>query len=165
MKKIEIKKGEKYGNLKIIKEISIIGEKRRVFCKCQCGTLKSYFLTDIRLGKTTSCGCYRNKISADRLRKHGMRFTRMYIIWIGMIQRVSNKKNPSYKNYGGRGIKVCDRWRKFENFQKDMVDGYKENLTLDRIDNDGNYQKSNCRWATRSQQNSNTRRSIKNKKL
>lgn len=90
--------------------------------------------------------------------EHGMCYTATYNTWHSMLQRCNNPKNPSYENYGGRGIAVCDAWKKFINFYKDMGER-PDGMTLDRIDNDLGYYPENCRWATRSQQMLNTRRS------
>lgn len=92
--------------------------------------------------------------------KHGMIFTRMYKIWANMKGRCFRKNNINYKNYGGRGIKICKRWLNFENFYEDMREGYSEKLTLDRVDNNGDYEPSNCRWATYKQQCRNTRKNV-----
>lgn len=94
--------------------------------------------------------------------KHKLSETRQYRIWEQMKQRCTNLKSPNYKNYGGRGIKISKSWlNSFNAFWKDMNKGYNDNLTLDRINNDGNYSKSNCRWATRHEQSKNNRRNIK----
>ena len=88
---------------------------------------------------------------------HGMTNTRIHNIWGGMLQRCQNPNDPRYYLYGGRGIKVCKRWQTFEHFYKDMKEGYGDELTIDRINNDGNYTPKNCRWATWKQQSDNRR--------
>lgn len=117
-------------------------------CRCECGSEKIILGSSLRSGDTKSCGCLK--------RKHGQTKTKTYKIWHYMIQRCTNPKNKSYKDYGGRGITVCKRWRNFVNFLKDMGIP-KSGLTLDRTDNNKGYCKSNCRWATRKQQNRNSR--------
>lgn len=126
-------------------------------CLCLCGKTKDVRASDLIHEKVSSCGCLR----LDRLRKaiktHGLSRTRIWNIWVNMMQRCFNKKNNEYHNYGGRGITVCERWKTFQNFFND-VGHPKEGLTLDRIDNDENYEPSNVRWATRGEQLLNTRR-------
>ena len=100
----------------------------------------------------------KNKNTQHSQYKHGMFGTRPYSIWRGMLNRCQREQNNNYKNYGGRGIKVCQKWRTFEGFWKDMEEGYAENLTIDRKNNNGNYNKNNCRWVTQSEQSRNTRR-------
>jgi len=125
-------------------------------CICDCGTKKIIQGFKIISGKTKSCGCLKIEKNKKNLTKHGMCETKTYYIWASMIQRCENKKNKQYKYYGYRGIKVCRRWKTFNNFLNDM--GEKpNNMSLDRIDNNKNYCKSNCRWATSKQQNNNKR--------
>ena len=146
-KKIEIKKGDRYGFLIIKKEILKKNKGRFFECVCVCGKLTEVHLGHLRIGHTTSCGC---KKSAKVI-KHGMTGTRTYSIWVHMIQRCINPKNERFSNYGGRGIKVCKKWMKFENFYKDMGETPNKH-SIDRINNDGNYCKKNCRWATNKEQ-------------
>jgi hypothetical protein len=94
------------------------------------------------------------------LTTHGMYKTRIYNIWVKMKGRCLNKKDTRFHDYGGRGIQVCKRWLTFESFYEDMHARYSDELTIDRIDNDGNYCKKNCRWVTRAAQQSNTRRNV-----
>ncbi len=128
-------------------------------CKCDCGKEVSVYSSSLRKGITMSCGCYGRDVNTTHgLRKDG-KYDSEYRIWAGMKDRCYNYNNPQYKDYGGRGISVCDRWRyNFENFITDMCMKPTVKHTLDRIDNDGNYEPSNCRWATRKEQNSHTRK-------
>jgi len=125
-------------------------------CLCGCGNEKDIRLASLVIGHTKSCGCLKDEKVAQRMTKHGKYKDRIYRIWSGMVQRCTNKKSTNYKNYGGRGISVCDEWLLFDNFYKDMGDD-KKGLTLDRIDNDKGYTKENCRWATYSEQADNKR--------
>jgi len=131
------------------------------FVRCKCGTEKEIRAGDLKSGKSTQCqNCKCKQIS----RKHGMSSTPEYKTWAGMIARCTNPKETGYKNYGGRGIKVCKRWRNsFENFFADMgkrpvaIKNKRAAYSIDRINNDGNYEPGNCRWATDKQQRDNRR--------
>ena len=121
--------------------------------KCFCGNEFKTSIQRAKHGYTISCGCYKN----TKLRIHGMTKHRLYNVWNCMMQRCNNPKNTNYKHYGERGIKVCDEWLDINNFINDMDDLYVKGLTLDRIDVDGNYEPSNCRWTTMTVQHRNTR--------
>ncbi len=127
----------------------------RFLCRCDCGTKKTVLSQSLRRGMTTSCGCYGEQAP----RTHGMSYSHIYKVWTEMKQRCRNPKDKYYPNYGGRGIKVCERWQLFENFYADMGEIPKGHQ-LDRKDNDGNYCAENCRWATRIQQQNNTRKNF-----
>jgi hypothetical protein len=136
----------------------------RWHCVCDCGTKFISYGQDLRRGKVKSCGCLTRGTIGARSRNfnqtHGMTESRIYRIWTGMLNRCRNPNNGNFHRYGGRGIKVCDEWLLFEGFVNDMGVPA-DDMSLDRIDGDGDYCKANCRWSTRHEQASNRRSSVK----
>lgn len=167
-----LKIGQKFGkltvlNLEYIKEIQdkngSIRKREYYKCLCECGNPTIVLKYQLTSGKTKSCGCI-NKEWAKTLRPiiHGKSKTRLYRIWANMHDRCMRKKCPAYKDYGGRGIAICNDWLKeFSNFYNwAMNNGYKNFLSLDRIDFNGNYEPSNCRWVNAKTQNRNSRQCV-----
>ena len=126
-------------------------------CVCDCGRETVVRSGNLVTGATKSCGCRRIASVKLRSKTHGKSRSVIYKRWAGMIQRCCNKNDPTYSRYGGRGIKVCERWKNFENFQADMLPSFEESLTLERKDNSGNYEPANCIWANMKTQSRNRR--------
>lgn len=151
--------GRKFGRL------TVMGYAGKItlsnwFCRCDCGNITKVYAGSLKSGDTTSCGCFNKERVREVKTTHGHntkdKVSRTYRTWQNMLDRCKNPNSQQFKNYGGRGIQVCDRWQKFENFLADM--GEKPNgLSLDRKDNDLGYFKENCRWATIVEQNNNKR--------
>ena len=167
MKRVEVKEGERYGRLTIIREVEPAGSShkrvRRFLCRCDCGNEIICRLPNLKSGTTKSCGCYRKFVSSNRRDCHHLKNTRIYRIWCGMKRRCYNKHNEHFDRYGGRGIIVCDEWKTdFMNFYDwAMSNGYDDKLSIDRINNEGNYEPSNCRWENQKQQIVNSTATIK----
>lgn len=162
--------GQRFGRLVVLKEgapIPEAGSHRRIAweCQCDCGKTVVRKGRDLRCGYVRSCGCLLREVAGQHMLKHGHnrrengrpKPSPTYCSWQNMKKRCFDPKNRDFPNYGGRGITVCDRWRNsFEAFLADMGER-PEGRTLDRIDNDGNYEPGNCRWATNSAQRENQR--------
>lgn len=155
-------KGKRFGRLVAIEPV---GRDKQGYvlwrCKCDCGNEKFASLKNLGHG-TISCGCYRTEQSIERCTKHGMSRSRLYHVYRGIMSRCNVPTTHAYENYGGRGIKVCDEWQDFEKFAEwALANGYQEaergKCTLDRIDVNGNYEPSNCRWVTMRTQERNRR--------
>lgn len=160
--------GNKYGKLTVVKYTGINSRRQALFeCKCDCGNICIVAGCSLRIGHTNSCGCMQKKKAQEQMKyinsnglaskgnlKHGDRYTRLYRIWCSMKKRCYYSKYEHYDRYGRRGIRICDEWKndflKFKEWA--LTHGYSENLEIDRINNDGNYEPNNCRWQNRENQ-------------
>ena len=150
--------GQSFGRLTVVRrEGTYPGTKQAQWlCRCECGGEKIVLGANLRFGRTKSCGCIPFKTPT----RHGMSGTNIYAAWGAMRSRCENPKNPAFKWYGARGITVCERWKTFDNFYADMGDP-PPGMSMDRIDNDGNYEPGNVQWASKRQQANNTRANVK----
>lgn len=164
-------RGQRFGKVTVIAFDHSDKIKTWWRCKCDCGNEITLSVSQLKLNRNPNCGCVlpnSNRPPRLNVKTHHMTGTRLYSIWKNMRQRCSpNPQNPNYEKYSGRGIKVCDEWQKFEPFYEwALANGYDENAprgtcTIDRIDNDGNYEPSNCRWVDNKSQQRNRRKTVK----
>lgn len=155
MKRLELT-GQRFSYLTVVEPRGTKNGHTMWLCRCDCGNEKVISAKHLMSGNIKSCGCMHFKACLT----HGKTETRLYHIWCTMKNRCKNPSSPKWYRYGGRGIKVCEEWQRFEPFYKWAIEhGYSDELSIDRINNDGNYEPNNCRWATAKEQANNKSKS------
>lgn len=160
MPKIEIKNGQKFGRLTVVSSLGFIDGFIRYSCICDCGNTKIIPKSRLLTGNTKSCGCLRREVTGAKRKTHNMSETRLNRIWRAMKYRCNSPNCSDHAIYYDRGIRVCDEWKNdFMSFYSWAIEnGYRDDLSIDRIDNDKGYEPNNCRWATILEQRHNQRR-------
>lgn len=154
--------GQKFGRLLVLEYAGKANDGHsKWLCRCDCGTEKIIAIGSLMDGGTVSCGCYAREAVGNRNRTHGKSRIPLYSVWNDMKYRCENPHAYNYNNYGGRGIKLCDEWHEFEPFYEwSMNNGYEKGLSIDRIDNSGDYEPDNCRWVDMKIQGRNRRTNV-----
>lgn len=154
--------GTRFTRVVVLREVPSHNRVRYLLCRCDCGKVWEVQVRNLVRGDTKSCGCLRRERFIEREGpQHGESGTPLYNVWVNMRQRCARKSHPSYEHYGGRGIRVCRAWQKYEAFRDwARESGYAAGLTIERIDVHGGYNAENCTWIPQSEQSNNTRRTL-----